>query len=941
MNNLLQDLTQILGTENVKFDEMTRILYSTDASNYQIMPIGVTFPRHIDDVIAIHQITKRYHTPILPRGGGSSLAGQAIGQAVIIDLSRHMRRVRSINAEEKTVDVEAGLVLGHLNQSLQTLGLMFGPDPASAERATIGGIIGNNSTGAHSIRYGMTADHIKRLQVVLPDGDLVWLDEDHPTLNRIRSDIAAIVRNNQAEIEARYPKTWRTVAGYALNKIDPDNVNLNWLFAGAEGTLGTVVRAVLNLVSRPTAQEKILAVVHYDSIRTSLEETPKLLKLNPTAIELADKFLLDKTRTAKGYQQYLTFVEGDPAALLFVEFVGDSSADLEAHIKRLEAYLDKSKRHIALTIARSASQQNDVWTVRKAGLGLMMSERSEAKPISFVEDAAVPVEHLADYITDIEKIIFDEGTTYAIYAHASAGCLHVRPLINLKSLKGLQQYRNIAERVTQTVMKYQGTITGEHGQGIVRGEFTHHLFGAQLMSAFAGVKRLFDPDNRMNPGKVVNVPRMDDRTVLRYSPDYTVIPLQTRHDWSRDEGFNGTIEMCNGAGVCRKEDTGTMCPSYMATHDEAHSTRGRANALRAAISGKLSGGIGDKSLKAIYDLCLSCKACQTECPSSVDVARIKSEFLALYYDENGTPLSAQLFGNIHRMNKIGGLLPRLSNTMLNHPLGKWGLSSLFGISFERNLPNYAPKRFSQVMPFAQYDNPDAVLIIDTFTEFNHPEIGQAVMTLAEKLSLKVNVMRLPEQGCCGRPAISKGLLDNAKKMAEENIRALSQQNGDIPYLFIEPSCLSAFTDDYLTLVEPTQQADAVQIAQRCLTVEQFFAQKLENNMLNWRKSSEPIMLHGHCHQKALWGTADTLKLLRFIPQTQVSEIDSGCCGMAGSFGYEHYDVSMKIANDRLLPTIEANPNATIAATGTSCRAQIHDAGYRAKHPLEVIVDLLE
>ena len=941
MDSLIHDLTEKLGAENVKFDEMTRILYSTDASNYQIMPIGVTLPRNTDDVITIHQLAKQYNVPILPRGGGSSLAGQAVGEAVIIDLSRHMRRVRSINAEAKTVDVEAGLVLGQLNQSLQGLGLMFGPDPASAERATIGGIIGNNATGAHSIVYGMTADHILRLQVVLPNGELVWLDADHPMLNHIRAEVAKIICDNQAEIEARYPKTWRTVAGYALNKIDPNDVNLNWLFAGAEGTLGTVVRAVLNLVPRPTAQQKVLCIVHYDALRTSLEETPDLLKLKPHAIELEDKFLLDKTRSAQGYHQHLTFVQDDPEAILIIEFVGDSQAELETQIAQLEAHLNQRKRHIALTIARTPSQQNDVWIVRKVGLGLMMSERSEAKPISFVEDAAVPVEHLADYIMEVEQIIHDEGTTYSIYAHASAGCLHVRPLVNLKTLKGRQQYRNIAERVTQTVMKYQGTTTGEHGEGIVRGEFSHHIFGEQLMSAFVEVKRLFDPDNRMNPGKMVNVPRMDDPKLLRYTPDYTIIPMKTRHDWSRDNGLNGAIEMCNGAGVCRKEGTGTMCPSFMATRDEAHSTRGRANALRAAISGKLSGGIGDESLMDVYALCLSCKACQSECPSAVDVARIKSEFLALYYDENGTPLSAQLFGNIHRMNQLGGLFPRLSNTMLNHPLGKWSLSNIFGISFERSLPNYAPKRFSQLATYPQHENPDAVLIVDTFTEFNHPEIGQAVMTLADKLHLKINVMRLPGQGCCGRPAISKGLLDKAKQMAHDNVRGLSQQNGTVPYLFIEPSCLSSFTDDYLTLVDPALQVDAVSLAGRCKTVEQFFADKLEHANLNWRESTQSILLHGHCHQKALWGTADTLRLLRAIPQAQVSEIAAGCCGMAGSFGYEHYEVSMKIANDRLLPTIKANPDAIITATGTSCRSQIHDAGYNAKHPLEVICDMLE
>ncbi|MEM6529908.1 MAG: FAD-linked oxidase C-terminal domain-containing protein, partial [Chloroflexota bacterium] len=684
-------------------------------------------------------------------------------------------------------------------------------------------------------------------------GELVWLDAYTTRLDALRQTVSDVVTEHQPLIEARYPKTWRTVAGYALDKIDPANVNLNWLFAGAEGSLGTIVQAELKLVDRPKPLEKRLAVVHFDTLRASLEATPRILELEPAAVELMDKFLLDKTRTAPGYKHMLTFVEGDPEALLVVEFVGENDAELTAKVRGLKVHLQKLGYHGAVAIAETPQQQSDVWTVRKAGLGLLMSERSEAKPIAFVEDASVPVESLADYITDVEQIIREEGTEYAVYAHASAGCLHVRPLVNLKTLKGREQYRSIAERVTETVIKYQGTITGEHGQGIARGEFCRQLFGNELTEAFGIIKQAFDPDNLMNPGKIVNPPPMDDMTMLRYTPEYEIIPMNTRYDWSADNGYSGAVEMCNGAGVCRKEGSGTMCPSFMATKDEAHSTRGRANALRAAMSGRLPDGMGSEALKGVFDLCLSCKACQSECPSSVDVARMKSEFLALYHDEHGTPLVTRLFGNIHIVNQLAGRFPALSNWMLNSPVGQWG-ANLVGIPTERPLPQYRPRFTAALNGHATVSNPDAVLIVDTFTEWNHPEVGHAVLKVADALGMSIGLQRLPGQGCCGRPAISKGLLDKAKRMANTNVRSLSGSGK--PLLFLEPSCMSAFTDDYLTLVDEDLQPAAKELAERCMSVEMWFAEHVTTKAadLVWNDTPREILLHGHCHQKALWGT---------------------------------------------------------------------------------------
>ncbi len=934
-------LSQTLQPEQVAFDYMTRLLYSTDASNYQIMPIGVVFPHDADDVVAVHEIANQHAVPILPRGGGSSLAGQTVGPAIVMDFSRHMRRIRAIHAEQQSVTVEPGCLLGGLNRQLAGLDLMFGPDPASADRATIGGCIGNNATGAHSILYGLTADHIRRLEVVLASGKKVWLDAADPDLQAIRDQVAALRRAHAIEIQTRYPKTFRTVAGYALDKIDPANVNLNWLLAGSEGTLATITAAELALVPAQSAQKRRLALVHFDTLRAALEATPRILDIGPSAIELLDKFLMDKTRLQPEYAKHLTFVNGDPAAILIVEFYGETEADLKAKVDTLLRLLRREKHYGVVTQAISPAEQHNVWKVRKAGLGLLMSERREDKPTAFIEDAAVPVEQLANYVDDIHQIVGDAGTTYAIYAHASAGCLHIRPLIDLKTTIGREQYRQIAEAATQAAIKYAGTITGEHGQGIARGEFTEKLFGTHLMSAFREIKHAFDPHNRMNPGKIVDTPRLDDEQFLRYTPAYRIIPHHTRFDWSADGGLAGAAEMCNGAGVCRKEDSGTMCPSYMATRDEAHATRGRANALRLALSGHLPDNLGDRALHGVYDLCLACKACKVECPSSVDVARMKAEFQAIYHDTHGIPLNSRLVANIHRINALGSLMPGVLNAIMRSPIGLRA-AGWVGLPYERPLPRIAQQRFTQLVPRSkkQHITPDAWLVVDTWTEYNHPAIGQALLHCADTLGLEMGILRLPGEGCCGRPAISKGLLDQAKRMAHSNIQGLDAHD-PTPLIFLEPSCQSAFTDDYLTLVEPALQERAQQIAKRCISAESWLLDQIQAKQPGWHNPAGEILLHGHCHQKALWGTDRARALLEQIPEARVREIDSGCCGMAGSFGYEHPALSQKIAENRLLPTIRAHPNAQIAAPGTSCRVQIHEAGLPAQHPVEIIAHALK
>ncbi len=960
---LADELLPLLAGE-VHLDQMTRLLYSTDASNYQIEPLGVVFPRNADDVIAVHTLAARYRVPLLPRGAGTSLAGQTVGEALVMDFSRYMRGVRAVNAEARTVRVQSGVVLGHLNAQLAPLGLMVGPDPASADRATVGGCVGNNATGMHSILYGMFGDHVRAVDVVLADGERVHFGVDapaHPRRTALQARVAEIVRANREEIARRYPKTWRTVAGYALDKIDPAAPNLARLFVGAEGTLGTVVEVELGLVPRPKLTR--MALLHFDAMRAALESVPRILETRPSAVELLDKMLLDMTRAHPDYARLLTFVEGDPEAILIVEFYGETEGELSAQIENLRAHMSAGGFRGVVGVAEKPQQIANVLKVRKAGLGLLMSMRGELKPLPFIEDAAVPVEHLADYVDSVRAIVRENGATMALYAHASAGCLHIRPLLNLKRAEGLRQYRAIAEAVFDRVVELGGTTSGEHGEGLSRGEFSRKLFGAQLTEAFRQLKAAFDPQGLMNPGKVVDVGPMDDPAVLRYSPQYATpfVPTAPRLDWSSDGGFAGAVEMCNGAGVCRKEGTGVMCPTYMATRDEAQSTRGRANALRLAISGKLGAlGLADERLHQILDLCVSCKSCKAECPSLVDMARLKIEALAAYYDHHRVPLRAWLFGHIHRLNALGSRVWPLSNAFLRSRIGRWLLGRI-GISTQRQMPLFSRERFSVwykrsdldcTASQAEYNKENyshaPILIADTYTEYNYPHLGQAVVRLGAAAGVCVPVWGPRQFTCCGRPLLSKGFLDEAKRLAERNVRKMAPlvARGE-RFMLIEPSCASTFRDEYPDLVSPTLRADAERLAGAVLTVEEWLAEAAETGFLNaadFDQTPCEVLLHGHCHQRALWGTQATHQFLAtLLPNCTVSEPDDGCCGVAGSFGFEaeHYELSMQIGELRFLPAVRQASEAVVLASGVSCREQVvHGTGRQALHPVEFLASKL-
>ncbi|MBC8507126.1 MAG: FAD-binding protein [Chloroflexi bacterium] len=954
-HELIRDLGD--AVEHTAFDQMTRLIYSTDASIYQMMPVGVAFPRHEDEVCAAVEITRKHNVPILPRGGGSSLCGNAIGHALILDFSRHMDRILDIDTEQQVVKTQPGITLGALNQALAKHKLMYGPDPASGDRATMGGIMGNNSTGAHSIVYGMTHDHVLSTDVVLSDGSQVSFSAGDGDWNArfrrsglegsIYKTVSTVLAENADEIAKRYPNTFRHVAGYNLHLLaQQENPNLAQLMVGSEGTLGIMTEASLKLV--PVPKVKRLAMVHFSSLRAAMEAVPTLLESSPTAVEVLDKMLLDLTRDKFEYRRLLTFVEGDPQIVLLIEYAGDSEAELDHGIQLLNSKLREINHADPVVFITDPKQQANVWYVRKVGLGILMSVRGDAKPVPFIEDAAVPVEHLAEYISEIYDYCYNAGLEQvAMYAHASAGCIHVRPLVNLKNETGVRQLRQIAEKSVELVLKFNGTTSGEHGEGIVRSEFSEQLFGTKLTQAFKTIKAAFDPDNRLNPGKVVDPPRMDDESLMRYGSQYAVPnePQNTVFGFLHDGGFARSVEMCNGAGVCRKLGQGVMCPSFQVTRDENHSTRGRANALRAAMMGLLGiDGMTSKQLYDVFDLCISCHACKSECPSSVDMARLKAEFTHQYYQEHGIPLRARLFANISQINKLTQPIAPLVNAVLNGS-GKW-LLTILGVHPNRSMPQLSSQTFSswyRKNGMNGSSGKQVVFFHDTFMEYNDPQVGQAAIKVLKAAGYDPIV--LFDKKDSGRPAVSKGLLIDAVKLAHHNLKLLAPYaKQGIPIVGCEPSVMAMLVDEYPDLV-PGENAEAV--AGQTMMLETLILRGVDAGDLSLEYDQTPrqILYHGHCQQKATFGTEDTIKLLELIPNCQVKEIDSGCCGMAGSFGYEkeHYDMSVQLAEMTLAPAVRAADKDTIiCASGTSCRDQIaHSTDRKALHAIEIFADSLK
>jgi FAD/FMN-containing dehydrogenase/Fe-S oxidoreductase len=950
MNGLAQstELEHALRTAvsgEVRFDRLTRHLYSTDASHYRIVPLGVVLPRHADDIGAVMTLARQFGVPVLPRGGGTSLSGQTVGPAIILDTSRYLDAVLEVNPQERWVRVQPGVVLDQLNTTLRPHALMFGPDPASSAAATLGGMLGNNSTGTHSILYGLTADHTLELDVILADGSPITVGPDAPLPAPLNASLSAILHTYREEIETRYPKTWRTVAGYALDRLIRPDANPAHLFVGSEGTLGVIVSAKLGLVPRPIATG--LAVVEFDSLRAALEAVPVMLETGPAAIELIDRWFLNVTRRVPAFARRLTFVEGDPHCLLVVEYFGEGQRELQAKLDVLMARLRAGGYHSPVHPQTSPEEIANVWAVRKAGFGLLMSLRGDAKPLAFMDDAAVPVARLAEYAEGVTRICTEAGTETAFFAHASAGCLHINPLINLKTTAGVAQMRAMAAQVVALAIRLGGTTTGEHGEGLARSCFNQHLFGPRLHQAFRQVKALFDPDRRLNPGKIVDAADMAEPGLLRFSPDYRtpLAPAKTVFDFSADGGFAGLVEMCNGQGMCRARGSGTMCPSFMATRDERHSVRGRANALRAAMMGELGlGGMTGPEVYDTLDLCLGCKACKSECASRVDMAKLKAEVLSQYYAAHGIPLRARVFGHIAQMNRLGRLARRPTNWALRSRRVRALMERWLGMDHRRTLPPLAPQSFEAWFRRRTLGSsppgrrPEVILFHDTFMNENEPAIGQATVEVLEAAGYGV---RMVSKVCCGRPLISKGLLADAKRHAAHNVTVLAPfAERGVPIIGCEPSCVAALRDEYPDLLPGDARARVV--AAQTYFLDEWIVTQAEAGQFGVEFDPTPrrVLYHVHCHQRALSDAGTLARLFTLIPNCQAQSSHAGCCGMAGSFGYEveHYDLSMSIGQDRLFPAIHgADMQTLIVAPGTSCRHQIYDGtGRHALHPAQVL-----
>ncbi|HEU0124130.1 MAG TPA: FAD-linked oxidase C-terminal domain-containing protein [Bryobacteraceae bacterium] len=941
---LERDLRTCMSGE-VRFDAVSRALYSTDASVYQIMPLGVAVPRNREELVAAVKTAARHRCPVTLRGGGTSQAGQAIGAGLQIDISKHYCRLLEVNVAERWCRVEPGIVLDELNAALKEHSLRFAPDVSTASRATIGGMMANNSSGARSIYYGKTIDHVLEQTVLFADGSIrelrpyrgAELDAEcagdsipaqgYRLVRQLGTELAG-------EVEARFPKVLRRVMGYNLDAFRDSSVcDLTRLLVGSEGTLGIVLEAKLRLVPLPKA--KSVVTIQFSGLLDALGATPAILRHQPSAVEVMDAFILDHTRLNPAlHRQRQTFIDGEPGALLCVEFYGESASELTPRMEELERDLRARGLGDRFYHATDAAAQSRIWGLREAALGLSMSMKDDNKSLSFVEDTAVAPEKLRDYIDRFLQLIRKHGTSAGIYAHASVGCLHVRPVVNMKTAEGIAKFQAIADDVADLVLEFGGALSGEHGDGMVRSPYIRKMLGDRIYEAFRAIKKTFDPDGILNPGKIVDSPPLTAN--LRYGTDYVTARPSTHFSYAEYGGFGNAVEMCSGLGACRKKLDGTMCPSYMATREEAHSTRGRANVLRLAMAGRLGeAGLHEDGVKEVLDLCLECRACKAECPVGVDMGRFKSEYLAARWERLGAPpLGARVLGNAAGLARWGSAFAPLSGAIANAAPVKWVTEKLTGIDARRPVPRWTRTTLRDRLPVRE--DASVYLFVDTFTNHYDPEIGLAAAGLLEKAGLRVSAA---SNVCCGRPFISQGLLTEAKELARQNTaRLYAAASAGKPLVVCEPSCLSALRDDIPDLLRGDEQQRARVVGRSAVLLEEY----LLDLPLTFGKGPEEIVWHGHCHQKSMGLGAPATALLAKVPGAKITALDSGCCGMAGSFGYVNYEVSRLIGERRLLPAARAlQPGAVLVAAGTSCRHQVRDlAGVEAIHPAVLLHQLV-
>lgn len=941
-----------------------RFAYSTDASVYQELPLAVAIPQTKQDLLTLIEFADTNAVTLIPRTAGTSLAGQVVGSGIIVDVSKYFNQILELNVEERWVRVQPGVIRDDLNAYLKPFGLMFGPETSTASRAMVGGMIGNNSSGLHSIVWGDTRQNLISSSVILNDGSEVLFEELEPknyfsklTLKTREGDIyrkfntVITAKENIDFINSGYPKIdiTRRNTGYALDymvdKYRP--FNMCNLLAGSEGTLGIITEAKIKLIPLP-AKELGLLCVHFEDMVECMHANVVALQHQPEASELVDKYILDFTVGHPTYQYNRFFIEGDPQALLIIEFRGENIAEVERKASLLKEDLMNKRLGYAYPLIIGAKETTLVWDVRKAGLGLIRNLPGDSQPVNLIEDCAVSPEDLPAYVTDVQALLKEEGVHASYYAHAGAGELHIEPFVNLKTPEGKRQFRSILEKTTDLVLKYNGSLSGEHGDGRLRGEFIGKVLGENVYAILQEVKSIFDPKGIFNANKIVNTPPMDSS--LRYDNVVDGKAIKTYFDFSKDESILRLAEKCSGSGDCRKTEItgGTMCPSFMATRNEKDTTRARANMLRQFLTNSTKKNRFDhEEIKEVMDLCLSCKGCKTECPSSVDVAKMKAEFLQHYYDTNGAPFRAHVIANFSKSQQLGSLVAPVYNFVAQNNVLSGLIKKVVGFAPERSLPlvngttlrSWVNKQVAVAQPKKVY------LFCDEFTNYNDTEIGITAYKLLTALGYEVLV---PPHKESGRTYLSKGFVKKAKKLANDNVSLLKDIiTDDIPLLGIEPSAIITFRDEYLTLVDEKLQNEARILAKNALMIDEFLHREVQKGLIHaeqFTAEKQHIKLHGHCYQKAFHLVGYTEKLLALPVNYSVEVIPSGCCGMAGSFGYEkeHYEVSMKVAELVLLPAVRKTDEDTIiAAVGTSCRHQIKDGvGRMSYHPVEILYKAL-
>ena len=956
-SNLAERLRREVEGE-VLFDAASRGRYATDASIYQINPIGVVVPKTERDAAVALQIAREEKLPILPRGAGTSQCGQTVGDALVIDNSKYLNQIFDFEPGTMEIDVQPGVVLDQLNTFLRPHGLWYPVDVSTSAQATIGGMAGNNSCGSRSIRYGNMVHNVKAIEAILSDSTVAWFSEldNRTTAGRYRDIVAgfrAIAEREADEIRARFPRLLRRVAGYNLDILEPqdplgyatERPNMAHLLVGSEGTLAYFKRLKLKLA--PLPKNKTLGVVNFPTFYRAMQLTQHIVKLNPSAVELVDRTMIDLARNNPLFAPIIdAALIGAPEAILLVEFSGDNEAEQITQLHRLGELLADLGLPNSVVKLTDAHRQKALWDVRKAGLNIMMSMKGDGKPVSFIEDCCVPLEHLAEYTQRLSAVFEKHGTRGTWYAHASVGTLHVRPILNMKH-DGARKMRAIAEEACELVREYKGVYSGEHGDGLVRSEWIAPFFGPRLTAALTDVKRLFDPLNLMNPGKIVRPSMQDDRSLFRFKPGYTHIAIQPALDWSAHGSLAHAAEMCNNNGHCRKFDADVMCPSYRVTRDEQHSTRGRANTLRLALSGQLGAdAMTSDAMRESFDLCVSCKGCKRECPTGVDMAKMKIEFLHQHQQRHGLSRKDKLIAYLPRYAPYTAKFSRLLNMRDAVPMfARWSEKHI-GLSARRPLPRWHSDYFrvnrSSRAPIVA--GRDVALFVDTFTTYFEPENARSALRVLRAAHYHTHIPRAADSRrplCCGRTFLSVGLIDQAKHEAQRLVSAMRPYlDSGIPIVGLEPSCVFTLRDEFPALLN---HADAELLAKQALTFEEFLFQEQQNERLQlslYPVYPSRVLLHGHCHQKAFGVMGAVEGVLRLIPDLQVETIQSGCCGMAGSFGFDaqHYDISMQMAELHLLPAVRASDeHTTIVADGVSCRQQIRDgAGRQAIHVARVL-----